>query len=198
MGPTGGEVVSHAKIIMLDIDGVLNSRQWQKARGPAPEGLTPQARAQQLEGRAFDPASVHCLGALIERTGASVVLSSTWRLDGGKSYVENLLGLHGLRVRFVGVTPDGSRMRAAARVTRGTEIARWLQHGFVPARSLAILDDEPAEEFGALAPWHVATDFMRGGLLREHVELAVELLERDEHPTIIDAVSAQVESAGLQ
>jgi hypothetical protein len=39
---------------------------------------------------------------------------------------------------------------------------------------------------------------MRGGLLPEHVELAVELLERDEHPIILDAVSAQVESAGLQ
>lgn len=185
------------RIIMLDIDGVLNSRQWQQARGSAPDGLTPQARAMALADRAFDPAAVRCLGELLKRTGASVVLSSTWRLDGGASYVERLLGLHGLRVRFVGVTPDGSRMRASARVTRGTEIARWLQLGFVPAQSLAILDDEPSEEFGTLAPWHVATDFMRSGLLPEHVEIAVSLLGRDDRPAIIDAVSAQIESAGL-
>lgn len=186
------------RVVMLDIDGVLNSRQWQVARGQAPEGLSPQVRGEALAGRAFDPVSVRCLGQLIERTGASVVLSSTWRLDGGKDYVENLLGLHGLSIRFVGVTPDGSRMRAATRVTRGTEIARWLQAGFVPAQSLAILDDEPPEEFGALAPWHVATDFMRGGLQPEHVELAVELLGRDDKPAIIDAVATQVREAGLR
>ena len=56
---------------------------------------------------------------------------------------------------------------------------------------IAILDDEQPGEFGHLAPWHVQTDFMQGGLQPHHVEQAVELLSRDRDDTLRLAYSAQ-------
>lgn len=79
-------------------------------------------------------------------------------------------------VDFAGITPDGSRMHAERRVTRGSEIACWLSDHAAQIESIAILDDD--DDMGVLTPWLVRTTFERG-LQREHVEQAVELLARE-------------------
>ncbi len=53
------------KIIFLDIDGVLNSRQYDAERGTA-------------EGN-IDVSRLLLLKQLIDQTGAKIVLTSSWR-----------------------------------------------------------------------------------------------------------------------
>lgn len=55
------------KIIFLDIDGVLNSKDWYFCR-----------KGKKGKGN-IDPAAVRNLKSIIKKTDASIVLSSSWR-----------------------------------------------------------------------------------------------------------------------
>ncbi len=173
------------RVIFLDIDGVLNSSAWFKSRPPRVGG---EWGDEENALRAFDPKAVTLLGELIDRTAASVVLSSSWRIGAGVARIERYLAHHGLRVRFVGLTPDGSRMGTGERVTRGTEIATWISDHAAQVDSIAILDDD--DDMGLLAPWLVHTQFELG-LQREHVEQAAALLERDREDALRLAIYDQ-------
>lgn len=167
------------KVVFLDIDGVLNSLAFQRSR-PRVDSLA-ELTFEQRAARAFDPAAVELLGELLESTGASLVLSSTWRLAYGSPFVEQLLAASGLPVRFVGATP-------ASPPCRGTEIAMWLHEHADAVESVAILDDD--DDTQALTPWLVLTTFELG-LQREHVELAAALLGRGRQQALWQAVDVQ-------
>lgn len=105
-------------IIFLDIDGVLNCA-----------GTT-----QQFNGViGIDTQKVATMKRILDETGASVVLSSTWRFDQDWRLALSSAGLpiH----KFVGVTD-----RVDSRI-RGEEIAKWLQEHDAIDR-YAILDDD--------------------------------------------------------
>jgi len=106
------------KLIFLDIDGVLNCRNT-----PNPRDL-PYIVDEELLAR---------LRRLLDRTGASVVLSSTWRYDPAGIYSAKHYG-----VPFIDVIPD------LPHEPRCKEILAWLRDHPEVDR-LIVIDDEDDE-----------------------------------------------------
>ena len=115
--------------IFLDIDGVLAT--------PLSDRLNALLRRMPFD-QLFDPAALWQLRRLVHRTGAAVVLSSTWR-DGlyipeCRPLTDNLYA----RLAANG-TPicDATPMLSSG--GKGSEIAAWLARH--PCRRFVILDD---------------------------------------------------------
>lgn len=106
------------KVIFLDIDGVLNSD-----RTPNPRNFP----------YIVDPKPLGRLKKLIARTGAKVVLTSTWRLD-----PVGLLAAKHFGVPFMDVSPDMPKK------ARSEEVRCWLSDHPKVSR-YAVIDDEDDE-----------------------------------------------------
>jgi hypothetical protein len=106
------------RIIFLDIDGVLNCKS------------TPNPRKLPY---IVDPPLLERFKGVIERTGAKVVLSSTWRYDPAGLFSARHWG-----IPFVDVIPDMPHQ------PRRDEIITWLKTHGNDAR-FAVLDDEDDE-----------------------------------------------------
>lgn len=162
------------KIIFLDIDGVLNfygcewmwdckNKKRYKVEGPGEGGIY-----------GIDPGKVDFILEIIERTGAKLVLSSTWRRD------EDWIGTmeeNGLSKNlFLGKTPDFLyKSSLDTFYSRGHEIQDWLDKNSGIER-YAIIDDDID-----MLPEQKENFFktnMKYGLEREHVELIVKHLNR--------------------
>jgi len=114
------------KVIFLDIDGVLNSREYDAKCSITGGDLT-----------APSPKLVVRLLGVVQETGAQLVVTSTWRFF--PDYVEALMAA-GLPI--VGATPRGDAFG-----TRAAEIAGWivehqLEYGNGDGLTFAIVDDE--------------------------------------------------------
>jgi hypothetical protein len=110
------------KVLFLDIDGVLNSRRTVVAFKGYPHGFDGYDRDR------FDWVAVALISRLCEETGASIVLSSSWRIIHSVQECAN-----GLDLPIFDRTPslDG---------IRGMEINAWLaEHPEVT--DYAIVDD---------------------------------------------------------
>jgi hypothetical protein len=103
------------KIIFLDIDGVLNCKS------------TPNPRKFPY---IVDEKLLKRFNSVLERTGAAVVLSSTWRYDPAGCFSAKHHGIH-----FIDVTPDMPHQ------PRRGEILAWLSEKPEVTRYL-VLDDE--------------------------------------------------------
>src|SRR6266436_5299597 len=91
------------RVVFLDIDGVLAPiRRWD--------------RYGDLE-----PACVQVLNLIVARTGAEVVVSSTWRYGKTVAQLQEMLEAQGFTGSVVDKTPTG-----AAGADRADEIAAWL------------------------------------------------------------------------
>ena len=101
------------KVIVLDIDGVLN---------------------YTASGSDFEPELVGWPNRLVEASGAGVVTSSSWRLDFELDRLVEFLQAAGFAGQVIGVTPDLEGLG------RGSEIAEWLRDN--DAGSFVVLDDE--------------------------------------------------------
>jgi hypothetical protein len=106
------------KIIFLDIDGVLNCRK------------TPNPRKLPY---VVDPKLLRRFKRLLERTGAKVVLSSTWRYDPAGLFSARHWG-----IPFIDVTPDMPKR------PRCSEILAWLK-AHPKVKRYAVIDDEDDE-----------------------------------------------------
>lgn len=108
------------KIIFLDIDGVMNSINERK--------LHPEDFGKMY---GIDPKPVAILNDLVEKTGAEIVLSSTWRLDENYKEVMREAGIN-----VIGRTPYlGGQIR-------GEEIDLWLKEHGSDVDLYAIIDDD--------------------------------------------------------
>jgi len=165
------------RVLFLDVDGVLNSDDWISRREAAIEavgeairnGEPPPSKPTDLDAdsRQFDPLAVLVLDEIITRSGAAIVISSTWRLLSPIPELVLLLMRKGFThpTSVIGCTP-------ADLGNRGNEIQAWLDTvGGV--QSFAILDDD--SDMGDLTPHLVKTSFQHG-LLPEHVEKVLKLL----------------------
>jgi len=153
------------KIVFLDIDGVLNSRRFLEAQNSSGEDYVPMSLEWWAAG--VDPQAVELLNDLLDRTGAKVVVSSSWRLGSTLEWLEKVLKYRGFTGALISVTPrviGGSR---------GEEIDLWLRNHGRGVRAFVALDDDI--EMAPVAHRHVKTEFTTG-LLPKHVELAVQLL----------------------
>ena len=106
------------KVIFLDIDGVLNCKKTANPR------KLPYVVDRRLLAR---------LKQLLERTGAKVVLSSTWRYDPAGLFSAKHWG-----ILFIGITPDMPKR------PRRDEIRAWLKKHPKVTR-FAVIDDEDDE-----------------------------------------------------
>lgn len=162
---------SKMKIIFLDIDGVLNSLDWSEK----------QKYCERYSE--INPEKVKLLKEIVERTGAEIVLSSTWRTlsnaPGSRNehpqYAYLVDSLEEYDLKIISHTPYINN-------NRPEEIRKWLdKHGGKERISFVSLDDdfrlEYYEKYG-IEDFLVHTCFyeMDGGLRREHVEKAVEIL----------------------
>ena len=122
------------RLLFLDCDGVLNSSTWWTHCSDIhkPGELWPK----------LDPTCVMRLHDILDRTGAVVVVSSTWRTTiRGTRYQFKREGLKLSGRQLIGVTP--SLRRAQQPCIRGDEIALWLaRRPQTRVERFVILDDE--------------------------------------------------------
>lgn len=161
------------KIIFLDIDGVLNSADYF-------DTVKGCKRYKEI-----NPEKVKLLKEIVDRTGAEIVLSSTWR-DLGKrenepehpmyTYLTDTLKEYGMEI--VDHTPYIGQERPK-------EIKAWLnnQHD-KDIRFVSLDDDFPKHKYDevGIGDFLVRTSFYEkgGGLRKEHVEKVVEILNSED------------------
>ena len=143
--------MTETRILFLDFDDVLNT-------------------AQTLErGELFEQANVQTLNAILDRTDAKIVITSTWRLGATRKELEELLvnaGVHAAK-RVVGST------RFLEERSRGAEIQDWLSRTRMKVADYVILDNR--NDMDACLCQLVRTD-PRCGLSPGQVERVVSLL----------------------
>lgn len=158
------------KVLFLDIDGVLVTlRSFQQFKR---SGSAAQA----------DPDCVKELNRVVRETGATIVLSSTWRIF-GKPTLDEKFKEWGIEAPIRDFTPDLVRRndaraeqgRILIAATRGAEIASWLRCNGNPEQ-FAIVDDDA--DMDDLKPQLVRTNFNEG-LTREKAD---ELIQKLSNP----------------
>jgi|ERR1035437_8087458 hypothetical protein len=104
------------KVIFLDVDGVLC-----------------------LDGSNMDPVAMTCLKDILTKTGAKIVMSSTWRLfdNLSKALVDALAN--------VGIDEPIGKTPYLARMKRHVEIEKWLSEN-PEVHKYAVIDDFPDAE----------------------------------------------------
>ena len=157
------------KIIFLDIDGVLNSMDYFKQTKDC-KGYTE-----------INPEKVKLLKEIVDRTGAQIVLSSTWRDLAQRenepehpmyTYLTDTLKEYGMEI--IDHTPCIGQ-------DRPKEIKAWLDNQQDKDVRFVILDDDfPKHKYdeAGIGDCLVKTSFYEkdGGLRQEHVKKAVEIL----------------------
>lgn len=145
--------IEPCKIVFLDFDGVLNCEESICALGTRYK---------------FWPASIKALNEVLTRTGARIVISSTWRehwtLGENAALLENA-GL--IRGRVVGKT-------GVSESERGVQIDSWLEKVPYLVDSFVILDDK--DDMAMHCQRLVRVDSKRGFDM-ERARQAIELLE---------------------
>ena len=136
------------KLIFLDIDGVLNA----KAKG--------EPSVCEMDGD-----KIEILNYIVSTSGASVVLSSSWRLTAFDEVCQRLAE-HGIRV--IGKTP------ALHGNNRAREILSFLDE-LDGVEAFVILDDQ-AVRWGKLQS-HLVRTVPTRGLTRANAEKALKILK---------------------
>ena len=139
------------KIIFLDIDGVLNSQRTCVANNGYPHDFLPSSMEM------FDHVAIKLIRKACELSGASIVLSSTWRIMHTVHEVANGLDLP---VFDKTTTKDGRR---------GKQIQEWIDKN-PQVTNYAIIDDdsdmEPSQQNN-----FVHTDYLDGFVWRDFTRL---------------------------
>jgi len=152
------------KVVFLDFDGVLNHYLMMLN--------------EEGEGRGrFSAPAVERLNTIVKRTGARVVVTSSWREFHTVDGLRALLADQGFVGEVLDNTPILHPRTAPLRDpnpghTRCMEIQQWLDVRPDRPESFCVLDDLELEY---LAAFQVKTE-PDTGLLDEHVEAAVSIL----------------------
>ncbi len=146
------------KVLFLDIDGVI---------------LSGNALRETGDNRYLPPAAIALVNEVLDRTGAVVVVSSTWRMHAD---CRELLARAGLtRLHDDWATPTGRQMVGPLILgrTRGSEIQDWLDR-HPEVERYAIVDDD-GDMLDHQRRYFVQTGFM-GGIDDGTVDMLVEIL----------------------
>ena len=152
--------MSVRNIVFLDIDGVLNSTRYWDANKPLPMG----------KSGAIDPAAVLILNEVIAKSGAAVVLSSSWRMQ-GYEHVQAMLAERGFTGQLIGQTP------VKWECPRWAEIEEYLMS--CDFGRFVVLDDDPdawSPESAFADRGLFATTNYIDGIIPAHVSIIVDWL----------------------
>lgn len=155
------------KVIFLDFDGVLNSFRTVVAFGRY--GFPPREEKHFMRSELrLDPVAIGLVRDLCEKSGAKVVISSTWRIGTPIEHFIRLFGAYGWQdAPVIDKTPqlDGFR---------GTEIMRWLEEHQTVTHHVIFDDDS---DFHPGQPLIKTTRF--DGLIHKNYVDALEILGED-------------------
>lgn len=164
--------VLNKALLFLDLDGVINSRNWYDARQSIkfPEGTSHRFKE-------IDPILLGNLWYVIDSTDCEIVISSAWRYSSGNrksdedrtiAELKPLFAQFGYDFPIIGCTPSFD--------DRGKEINAWMKEkGF--EGHYAIVDDDVSD----ITPYHsggriVKTSHVDGLTLRKAEELIAALI----------------------
>lgn len=154
------------KIIFLDIDGVLNSRQFLENRTEEIKiDHVPDFMANMLDRRALDH-----LKTIVEETGSKIVISSTWRIGRKPEwFIRVFEHISDFKFPIIGTTPllDDK--------IRGEEIKHWLENSSDVERFVIVDDDSDFLE--EQKQFFVQTSF-KTGLTSKERDAIIELLNK--------------------
>lgn len=162
-----------SSVIFLDVDGVLNSQNWNK-----------EHEKEIREGLLIDSEKVELLGQLVAQTGAKLVLHSGWRFWFDENlqpvrreaqYLQELL--RNQKMKIYSVTPDFSteeiRRTKKFSLVKAREIHVWL--GAHKETAVWIVLDDLDLHDGEIVRRQIKTDG-RLGLTKKDVEKARQIL----------------------
>ena len=163
------------KIIFLDVDGVLNSEEYFNSLSE-----------EQKHGYEYDIdiEKVKLLKEIVDKSGAEIVLSSTWRMLRETEdspalpmfiHLENVLAEYGMNI--IDYTP-------VIGCDRPLEIRKYIYdfglNNDINFRFVSLDDDFIEKEYDSVGLAHglIQTSYWRspGGLQPEHVEKAIKML----------------------
>lgn len=155
------------KALFLDCDGVINHH--------AVYAECAKRQGQTKPEDWVDPVCVALVNEICARTGAVIVISSSWRnyLKGGEG-VRDVLALKGLTAEVVGHTlllEDRDKLGWYGG-TRWNEIEYWLE-GHPEVTHWAVLEDALVD---GIPPENLVRTTLKLGLTRDGVERAVAIL----------------------
>lgn len=142
------------KLIFLDIDGVMNHRNY-------------MVRSRLHRAQEFCPIAVRNLREIIKRTHSKIVVSSTWRKH-GHAEIRAVLSWYDLHQYLFGITP------VINDEIRGKEIQAFIDRYCNSVESFIILDDD--SDMGELLPRLIHCKNY-SGLTDERREEAIKKLE---------------------
>lgn len=162
------------KIIFLDIDGVFNSEDYGNSEFYliSTAGLSDAEIMLTHHHHHLDPLAIKTFNDLVKRSGAEVVLSSTWRGRYSPEVMTQMLKERGAEFEIKASTPKLFG-KMSERIPRGKEIAAYLRGLEVQPESFVILDDH--DDMLQLKKYLVQTS-MKHGLTTDDVEKALKIL----------------------
>ena len=162
------------KIIFLDIDGVLNSDAYcaSDLYKEATAGMSDAEVMLIAHHLHLDPDAIKLMNDLVDRSGAEVVLSSTWRTKYSPNEMTDMLKGRGATFKITDSTPVLFG-KLSERIPRGKEIGEYLKKLSAQPESFVILDDY--EDMLKLKTNLVRTD-SRYGLTIANVNKALKIL----------------------
>lgn len=159
-----------AKLLFLDIDGVLNHDNTPKATAE-----TPFVPPQHVGYIWLDSERIQKVNRILDAAPDTViVLSSTWR-EYGLSAVEDALRANGFKYRLSDATPFFKGLS----FQRADEIMRWFKkNNLKPSEhNFVVLDDIFVEFVDELEGHQVRTsDCPIDGFTEQHIQKAIKLL----------------------
>ncbi len=154
-----------SRVVFLDFDGVLNHIAFY--RGELAEERKRAAATGETPPPPFDPACITRLHDMLISSGASVVVSSSWRIESSVARLSALLAKkRGFAGSIVGMTPELDD-------DRGHEIRAWLAALPAPPAAWVVIDDE---DVAGVDGHFVQTSFEDGGLTDVKVDEALRVL----------------------
>lgn len=154
------------KVIFLDVDGVLNDKNT-------------KSRCQGYIG--IDSKKVKLLAKLVNETGATIILSSSWKHYWNKNpeycdrfgiYLNKKLQQENLII--ADKTYDKKKWR------RGEGIKKFIEQHDI--KNFIVLDDEIYDfyEYESIYKNWIETDYDKGGITEEQIELAIRKLNGED------------------
>lgn len=166
------------KLIFLDIDGVLNSTKYvcSDYYKQATAGMSDAEVMLIAHHLHLDPDAIKLVNDLVKRSGAQVVLSSTWRGKYSCAEMTEMMKGRGAEFEISDATPALFGKVHSSRIPRGKEITHYLKLLEKQPEAYVILDDH--DDMMHHLPYLVKMD-VKLGLTQDDVEKALKILNGD-------------------